>query len=91
MQANENISVVVRLLMGLHGSQTRADLGRGMGMSTISVSSKLSGTRPWMIQDLDRLAEHFAVPPDTFLRPLDTLVNVPVARKETRTPAMDGP
>jgi len=47
--------------------ESRAALARALGVSPQAVSHKLDGVRPWSLDEVDRLADHYAMPPAAFL------------------------
>lgn len=68
MSAQELVTQVVRLNMALR-NESQADLARALGVAPPAVSKKFRGRLRWSLDDLERLAEHYALPLDAFLRP----------------------
>ncbi len=54
------VSAEIRALMGRY-RVTQTQLAQVLGMSQSSLSARLSGSVPWDVDDLDKIAEHFKV------------------------------
>lgn len=68
MSAHELVTQVVRLNMALR-AESQADLAAALGTSKAGISKRMNGRLRWSLDDLERLAEHYALPLDAFLRP----------------------
>lgn len=58
---------MVRVLLALR-QESHDDLAAALGVTRPAVSARLNGRTPWSLGDLDRLADHYGVGVDYFLR-----------------------
>lgn len=75
MTSQQRITQAVRMLMAAR-RETQFDIADVLGLSQAVVSRKLRDRTQWLLEDLDRLGEHYGV---SFLASTDELL-APVLR-----------
>jgi transcriptional regulator with XRE-family HTH domain len=70
---NDNITTVIRLLMAKRGGVKQTQLADSVGLDKALINRSFAGKRPWKLEDLERMAAYFDVPPTLFLEDPESL------------------
>lgn len=68
-KGHETVNRNMRVLMTLHGHR-QVDLAALLGVAQATLGGKLTGRRPWGLDELEKLADVYGLPVDRLLRPV---------------------